>query len=215
MGKGGKTVNHKAKVAKKETIKATAPAPTPAPTSNGKKQEKAMKKIPDAMRARESDERKTALRNKIEVKRLQSLLQKTKDIVEGKEDDPKKDEWKYRVSKCLVCFLNFIIFYQFLINRPTIASSYIGSEYDLKGAARAAREHYPDPNQKQREKKINYLVEYEGRLWEIPEGRNYLKAIISYGSALHNLMGKSKDAIEQFEEALTLDKDDHAVSGCK
>jgi hypothetical protein len=88
----------------------------------------------------------------------------------------------------------------------------VAPEYDLKGAARAAREHYPDPNQKQRTIKKNLTVEYEGRLWEIPEGRAYLKALISYGSALHNLMGKSHDAIQQFEEALSADKDDHAVS---
>ncbi len=55
------------------------------------------------------------------------------------------------------------------------------------------------------------MVEYEGRLWEIPEGREYLKALISYGSALHNLMGKSHDAIEKFKEALTLDPVDHTV----
>ena len=110
MGKGAKTVSRKAKVAKKETIKATTPTLPPASASSStkpagsgskasKKQEKAMKKIPQGMKARESDERKTALRNKIEVKRLMNALQKAKDELEGKEDDPKKDEWKYQVGK--------------------------------------------------------------------------------------------------------------------
>ncbi len=108
MGKGGKTVNHKAKAAMKATVKATAPAPATssndgsiaASNKTNKKQEKSMKSVPQAgLKARESDERKTALRNKIEVKRLLSHLQKSKDLLEGKEDNPKIDEWKYRVGK--------------------------------------------------------------------------------------------------------------------
>ena len=116
MGKSRKTVNHKAKTAQKVTVKATQPpvvAPA-APVSN-KKPEKAAKQqqggsrqqiSQQGMRARESDERKTLLRNRIEIKRLTSQVQRTKDIAEGKDEDKKEDDWKYRCGKTIF-FRNF------------------------------------------------------------------------------------------------------------
>jgi hypothetical protein len=121
MGKSGKTVSRKAKIAKKETVRATQPVvinPVTAAnsllTANSKDGGKVKKKKDhksqqghringlQGMRARESDERKTVLRNRIEIKRLQSQVQKTKDIVEGREGDLRVDAWKYNCGKDMV-----------------------------------------------------------------------------------------------------------------
>ncbi len=43
---------------------------------------------PQGFKARESDERKIELRNRIEIKRLFSAVNKAKEILEGKDTEP-------------------------------------------------------------------------------------------------------------------------------
>lgn len=80
----------------------------------------------------------------------------------------------------------------------------------MKGAARAAAEYYA-PKVEEEPPRPNYLVELKGKLWDVTEGQDYLTAVFEYATALHNLMGKSRDAIALFEEMLELDVEDHLV----
>lgn len=79
----------------------------------------------------------------------------------------------------------------------------------MKGAARPAAEFYA-PKVEVVEKR-DLLKEYHSHLWDIPEGQDYLTAMFEYATGLHNLMNKSKDAIQLFEEMLQLDLQDHMV----
>lgn len=132
--------------------------------------------------ARESDERRIFLRNKIEIKRLVTNVQKKKAIAQGEvpTSSEKKDDKKDDL-------------------------------YQLKGAARPAAEHYA-PKVEEEPPKPDLFVELKGRLWEATEGQDYLTAVFEYATALDNLMNKSKDAIVLFEEILDHDKEDHLVS---
>lgn len=60
--------------------------------------------------------------------------------------------------------------------------------------------------------KPNLLKDYEGRLWEIPQGRHYLKCYIDYATALYNLQQKHQDAADIYEDLVKLDPLDHVVS---
>jgi hypothetical protein len=80
----------------------------------------------------------------------------------------------------------------------------------LKGAARPALEVYA-PKSEPKERK-NLLAENRGKLWEVPDGKEYLTAMSEYATALNNLMNKSREAVAIFEEMLELDLEDHMVS---
>lgn len=84
--------------------------------------------------------------------------------------------------------------------------------YQLKGAARPALEHYSDPNYEPEPEPIDLLGEYEGRLWEHKEGQILLERLLEYGIGLHNIGQKSKEAIKIFERMLQNDSEDHLVS---
>jgi hypothetical protein len=85
----------------------------------------------------------------------------------------------------------------------------VDSLYELKGAAKPAQEYYA-PKVEEPEKK-DLLQDYHHRLFEIPEGENYLVALFEYATALHNLTNKSKEALAIFEEMLELDHQDNMV----
>jgi hypothetical protein len=80
----------------------------------------------------------------------------------------------------------------------------------LKGAARPALEVYA-PKSEPKERK-DLLAENRGKLWEVPDGKEYLTAMSEYATALNNLMNKSREAVAVFEEMLELDLEDHMVS---
>lgn len=82
--------------------------------------------------------------------------------------------------------------------------------FDLKGAARAARAHYIPEYVPEIPK--NFMKEHKGDLSVVKEGRDYLSACLEYAVALHKLQGKSRDAIALMDEILKLDKNDHVVS---
>jgi hypothetical protein len=102
--------------------------------------------------------------------------------------------------------------------------SKIAPEYALKGAARAAQEHYQDPNYVPPTEAINLFRQLgceesissdadvpAGNLYSHPEGRVLLRYMIEYGTFLHNKMEKTRDAVKVFQEILRYDKDDHLV----
>lgn len=59
---------------------------------NAVKKTKGLKPMPAVMKARESGERKDLLRNRIELKRLQTLVDRLRNELEGVEDERKKVE---------------------------------------------------------------------------------------------------------------------------
>ena len=128
----GKTVNRKAKTAKKETARAMAimqvhgtAAPgqdTTAMSAHSAKKEKkeAYKRAPQGFKARESDERKIELRNRIEIKRLFNAVNKAKEILEGKDTEPveknKRPPGKVSTSYHLcIYFLIAVICFRFFV----------------------------------------------------------------------------------------------------
>ena len=104
--------------------------------------------------------------------------------------------------------------------------SKVAPEYALKGAARVAREHYPDPNYIPPTEAISLFRQLgcdaagnvddkdapPGRLSEHPEGRALLQYMVEYGTFLHNKMGRTRDAVRIFEAMLRYDGVDSLVS---
>ena len=104
--------------------------------------------------------------------------------------------------------------------------SKVAPEYALKGAARVAREHYPDPNYVPPPEPINLFKQLgcdpsggiddssapPGRLYEHPEGRALLQYMVEYGTFLHNKMCRTRDAVRIFEAMLRYDGEDNLVS---
>lgn len=84
--------------------------------------------------------------------------------------------------------------------------------YDLKGAARPAREFYVDPNYEEEPEPINLLDLHATSMWNHSEGQILLEKLLDYGIGLHNIAQKSKDAIKIFERILEHDPSDHLVS---
>ncbi len=84
--------------------------------------------------------------------------------------------------------------------------------YDLKGAARVAREFYRPPDYKEDVEPVDLIDLHPGTIWNHVEGPILLKAMMELGVALHNIMNRSKDAIKVFKEMLELDSEDHLVS---
>lgn len=68
------------------------------------------------------------------------------------------------------------------------------------------------PDYKPKEPPRNLLVEHHGKLWEVPEGRNYLRAMVEYARALYSIGEKPRDAVQLFQETMVLDQGDHLVS---
>ena len=83
--------------------------------------------------------------------------------------------------------------------------------FDLKGGARVAQEFYRPVGYAAPVEPRNLLEEYRGRMWEHPEGRLLLLAMLDVGLALHNIGSRSKDAVKTFKEILEMDPADHVV----
>lgn len=94
--------------------------------------------------------------------------------------------------------------------KPVICLS--DPHYNLKGAARPAREFYKDPNQVETPDPIDLLEMYSGHMWDHEEGQVLLDCMMKLGLAQHNIAKKPKAAIQTFEEMITLDPFDHTVS---
>lgn len=82
--------------------------------------------------------------------------------------------------------------------------------YDLKGAARVALEYYRPPDFKDQVEPVDIFDLYSGRISEHTEGMKYLEAMKDLGGVLHN-GNKTKEAIQVFEEMISLDSSDPCV----
>ncbi len=90
----------------------------------------------------------------------------------------------------------------------------IDSAYNLKGAARAAREYYKPPGDTSvpgDEEARNLLDEFAGKVWDAPyrEGEALVEKMILYAASLHNVIGHTNHAIKVFYEILDYDPQDH------
>ena len=131
--------------------------------------------------ARESDERRLKRLQDLELKRLQNAVKKQEEMMR-----------RYIAEEDKV------------VNITDPA-------YDLKGAAKAAKEFYPQPGWKEQCDEIDLIEMYAGKMWEHSEGRKLLENMLSYGVALHNLSKKTMDAIKIFKGILVHDPIDHLV----
>ena len=84
--------------------------------------------------------------------------------------------------------------------------------YELKGAARVAREFYRPPGYKEEAQPIDVFEQLPGKLWEHEEGKEFLSALLELGVGQHNIANRSKDAVATFKEMIALDHEDHLVS---
>ena len=133
-------------------------------------------------KAHESDERKLDRMRSMEITRYANYVSKQRDIV------------------------------QYFIPAEFQKKQKVDPNFNLKGAARPAREFYVDPNFKEVPEAVDLLETHKGRLWEHEEGKVLLKHMLNYGVALHNIAKKTKDAIAVFEEMLVLDNHDHMLA---
>lgn len=133
-------------------------------------------------RARESDDRKIESLKKLELKRLQSAVAKAKEAMQSYV--PPESRKKYKIDPM----------------------------YDLKGAARVAREFYRPADYREEVEPVDLLEQYHGKLWSHEDGQKVLSAMMELGVAMHNSLNKGKEAIKIFQEMIELDNEDHLVS---
>jgi tetratricopeptide (TPR) repeat protein len=139
-----------------------------------------------AMKSHESDERKHIMVKNLKMKQL-------KDHVIKQEERMRK----------------------YIPDRVrAIQNAPIDPQYDLKGAARIAREHYRPPGYDEEvmnQQPIDLMELYCHDIWAAPdgEGKKLIEAKILYASGLHNVLEKSSDSINAFKEILALDPKDH------
>ena len=85
----------------------------------------------------------------------------------------------------------------------------IDPRYDLKGAARAAREFYKDPNYFDDIPNTNLFEDYKQRLYAHEEGRILLQYMMEYGVSLYNNFNHMQSAEALFHEMMELDVEDN------
>ena len=132
--------------------------------------------------ARESDERRTQMLKSLEIKRLRKIVEKQTEFLKA------------------------------YINPESAKRPKLDPLYDLKGAARPAREFYPQPGLSFTETTVDIFVQYEGRLSEHAEGLKLLQSMLELGLATHNVSMNTKESISIFRQMLLYDKIDVLVS---
>lgn len=132
-------------------------------------------------KARESDERRIAMLQTMEIKRYQR-----------------------KVDTITIYLKSYVPMH--IIHEQK--KKKIDPLYDLKGAARPAAEFYKDPNMTKDVDPVNVFELFKGRLWEHEEGKNLLRAMLKLALEMHNSGLKSKDAIKTLKSMLELDKND-------
>ena len=132
--------------------------------------------------ARESGERRMQILRNLEVKRLESRVEKQKQAMR-----------RYLTPE--------------VVARK---KQKVDPHYDLKGPARPARDFYLPPEEEVEPEDL--LVTYDGKMWEHEEGQRLLIALLEYGAALHNVGNRSRDAVNTFKSMQKLDPDDHLLA---
>lgn len=141
----------------------------------------------DPRKTRESASRRGQQAGRMAITRLQRAVQRQEELMRhylGEEEKEKKKKQR------------------------------LDPNYDLKGAARAALDHYKDPKFDYSETvEVNIYDQYvDGKMWNHVEGQNLLQLMLDLGMAWHNVAERSKEAIKTFKQILNLDKDDHLRS---
>lgn len=84
----------------------------------------------------------------------------------------------------------------------------IDPRYHLKGAARAAQQHYL-PAQPVQAKPPNLLEEHKGKIGYLPKGKEFLQALVELANLKHSAFKHTKDAVALYNEVLQNDVKDH------
>lgn len=132
-------------------------------------------------KARESDERKKEHLKNIELKRLQNAVRKQEEVMQQYLSPADRARMKKPMDK----------------------------QYELKGAARVAREFYRPPDWQPDPEPVDLLEQYEGKMWAHEEGRLLLKLNLNYALGCHNVGKRTKEAIKTMKEMLRMDPADH------
>lgn len=153
----------------------------------GKKQLKsADKDHKRQMRTHESEERKMEMIRQMKVNQLKGHVDKQKTRMRSYIPDEIRERMK----------------------KP------IDPAYNLKGAARVAREYYKPPGDTSvpgDDEARNLFDEFAGKIWDAPdrEGEILIEKMILYAAALHNVTSQTNHAIKVFYEILDYDPEDH------
>lgn len=132
--------------------------------------------------ARESGERRLQMLRNLEIKRLTSIVDKQRHHMSAYLPPEYVAKKKQKVDPA----------------------------YDLKGAARPARDTYcPDDPEVD---PVDLLDLYDGKMWEHTEGQALLRANLNLGVAQHNVGNRTKDAIRTFQSMQALDPADHLLA---
>ena len=132
-------------------------------------------------KARESEERKIEMMKKLELKRLQNAVDRQRELMQNYLPAEFNKAKKQKIDP----------------------------NYDLKGAARAAREFYEDPKMIRIPANQNIFELLPGNIYSHDEGKLLLDAMMRLGTSLHTLLSKTKESINVFEEMLELDIEDN------
>ena len=138
------------------------------------------------MRTHESEERKMAMVRRMKISQLKGHYEKQRQRMSSYIPDEIRERMKQKIDPA----------------------------YDLKGAARVAREFYKPPGDTSvagDDEPRNLLQEFAGKIWEAPdgEGKVLLEKMILYAAGLHNILEQTSHAIKVFYEILEHDPEDH------
>ena len=142
-----------------------------------------------AMRTHESEERRMQLVRKMKVNQLKAHMEKQFKRMSSYIPDHIRERMK----------------------KP------IDPAYNLKGAARVAREHYKAPGDNSvagDEEARNLIEEFKGNVWAAPdrEGEILLEKMILYAACLHNVTNETNHAVKVFYDVLEHDPTDHLAA---
>jgi hypothetical protein len=88
--------------------------------------------------------------------------------------------------------------------------------FDLKGAARPARQFYRPPGfegtvEGEGEEPVDLILQFEGKMWDHSEGQKLLQLKLDLAVGLHNVTHRTKEAVFVMAELQSMDPSDHLV----
>lgn len=150
----------------------------------GKRGSKYVHSVTHNAEARESGERRLQMLRNLEIKRLTSIVEKQRQHMTNYFPPEVVAKKKQKVDPA----------------------------FDLKGAARPAREVYC-PGADDEFDPVDLLDSLTpGKLWEHEEGQSLLRATLNLGVALHNVGNRTKEAIRTFQSMQEMDPADHLLA---
>ena len=150
----------------------------------GKRGSKYVHSVTHNAEARESGERRLQMLRNLEIKRLTTIVEKQRQHMTNYFSPEVMAKKRRKVDPA----------------------------FDLKGAARPAREVYC-PGADDEYEPVDLLHSLTpGKLWEHEEGRTLLRATLNLGVALHNVGNRTKEAIRTFQSMQEMDPEDHLLA---